>query len=107
MSEPTIREILHFFKNDSLKDVCNELEDPRYANRQHGSRATAALGCGGPLCRKAERDRSRKRNEARAISAGRIYRGGERSYDRDDLLEAIIEWHKAKLASLRAGVLSA
>lgn len=103
----SIEEILSFFGGDSLSDVLKELMDPRYANRQHGSRATAAKHCLGPLCRKAERDRSRERNKRRAIASGRQYREGAREYDRDDLMNAIIEWHKKDLAQRRLEDLSA
>lgn len=98
---------LKFFGEDTLKDVVDELNDPRYGNRQHGSRATAALRCRGPLCRKAERDRSRKRNEARALRSGRDFAEGTREYDRDDLLDAIIRWHKSVLALRRVESISA
>lgn len=82
-----------------LEDVRNELNDPKYATRRHGSRATAALGCNGPLCKRAERIRSRRRNELRAKKAGRSYNPSrERLYDRDDLLEAIGGWHERELA---------
>ena len=107
MREVFVEEILRLFCEDSLKDVVEELDDPRFANRQHGSRATAALGCRGTLCRKAERDRSRRRNEQRAIRSGRQFVGGVREYDRDDLLDAIIRWHKVKLMHRRIEELSA
>lgn len=81
-----------------MADVKAELEDPRFGGRRH-SRATAALGCNGPLCRKAERDRSRNRNQQRAKEAGRAYRPSDsRLYDRDDLLQAIYTWHVLELA---------
>ena len=80
-----------------LADVKTELEDPKYANRKHGSRATKAKGCSGPLCRRAERLRSRNRNASRAADAGRDYSPGSRLYDRDALLDAVVEWHEADL----------
>lgn len=42
-------------------EVLFELTDERYATRTHGSRKTYDDECRGPLCRKSERDRSRKR----------------------------------------------
>lgn len=82
-----------------MADVVEELNDPKYASRRHGSRATYALKCHGPLCRKAERDRARLRNEAIAERAGRVYKEGTgRQYDRDALLEYITEWHRYDLA---------
>lgn len=98
---------LKFFGEDTLADVVEELNDARYANRQHGSRATAALRCRGPLCRKSERDRSRRRNELRATRAGREFAEGYREYDRDDFLDAVIRWHKEVLARRRVMDLSA
>ena len=84
---------------NELTDVREELADPRFGGRSHGSRATYAKNCHGPLCSKVERDRGRLRNEARAERAGRNYRvSGQREYDRDDLLDAIIVWHKRQNA---------
>ncbi len=100
MFQPRVDQILVLFA-DQLADVLEELNDPRYANRQHGSRATSALGCNGPLCKKAERDRSRRRNHARAARQGRMYKEGPRMYDRDDLMDAIIRWHKLKMVERR------
>ena len=56
------------------EDVRAELEDPSFITRKHYSRATYALGCRGPLCRKAEKDRGRERNEVKAKDRGREYR---------------------------------
>lgn len=87
-----------------MKDVKEELDDPRFATRQHGSRATYALRCSGPLCSKRERDRARRRNEERARTAGREYSPSDRRmYDRDEILEAVIAWHKQELAKRRSG----
>lgn len=94
--EVRIEDILEW---PELKDVREELMDPRFGGRQHYSRATAAKGCGGPLCRKAERDRSRERNKRRG---GENYQPSpHRIYDRDDLLEAIIKWHIEDLEKRR------
>lgn len=85
-----------------LKDVKDELDDPRFSGRSHGSRATYAKKCHGPLCSKAERDRGRNRNQKRAGDSGRPYQASiHRKYDRDDLLEAIIVWHKRAKALAR------
>lgn len=85
-----------------MKDVKDELEDPRFAGRSHGSRATYAKKCKGPLCSKAERDRGRDRNEKRALDSGREYRASDyRLYDRDALLEEVIKWHKKARALAR------
>lgn len=83
-------------------DIREELEDPEYSSRQHYSRATYALGCHGPLCRKAERDRGRNRNEQRAHARGNKYKPNHdfRLSDPDNIDE-IIEWHVAELAERR------
>lgn len=76
-------------------DIYNELTDNRFASRQHYSRATYAQGCRGPLCRKAERDRGRKRTEKKAEDAGREYQPNPeiRTDTREGLLNLIINWH--------------
>jgi hypothetical protein len=76
-------------------DIVAELQDPEYASRQHYSRATYAEGCHGPLCRKSEKDRGRKRNEARALKAGREYKPAvdDEANARDALLDMVIHWH--------------
>lgn len=76
-------------------DIFVELTDEKFLSRQHYSRATYAHGCRGPLCKKAERDRGRKRSERRAEDKGREYAPNEdgRKTDRDGLLTFIIEWH--------------
>lgn len=76
-------------------DIFLELTDSEYITRQHHSRATYALGCRGPLCQKAERDRGRRRQEAKATNAGRTYIPvpQHRKLDREDLLNAVFEWH--------------
>ena len=81
-----------------MADVMKELADPRFSGRSHGSRATYALKCEGPLCKIAERLRGRRRNEAKAARLGIEYIPGDnRIYDRDDLLLAVIAWHKMDL----------
>lgn len=81
------------------EDIRAELEDPEFITRKHYSRATYALGCHGPLCRKAERDRGRLRNEERA---GEDYSPalGIRVPDPDNIDE-IIEWHISDLNERR------
>jgi len=94
----TIEQILEW---PEMADVIEELESIKFLTRQHGSRATAAVGCNGPLCRKAERDRQRERNEEKATAAGRTYVPRQRLWDRDELIDAIIEWHKNQLTEGR------
>lgn len=77
-------------------DIFLELNDSEYITRQHHSRATYALGCRGPLCQKAERDRGRTRQERRAEEAGRPYipvPQHRKHVDREDLLNAVRRWH--------------
>jgi hypothetical protein len=76
-------------------DIVTELQDPKFATRTHYSRATYADGCRGPLCRKSEKDRGRKRNEAKAAAAGRPYNPSvdEEANARDALLDMVIHWH--------------
>jgi len=76
-------------------DVRKELSDPEFGTRKHHSRATYALGCHGPLCRKAERDRGRSRNEQRALNNGRAYvPNNDIRLEENQLLEEIIEWYE-------------
>lgn len=90
-------------KWDSLPDeIRDELRDPEFGLRQHYSRATYALGCRGPLCRKAERDRGRNRNEMKAADAGREYSPNHEHRTQDpDEIEEIIEWHIEEIAERR------
>lgn len=74
-------------------DVRAELEDAEYATRKHHSRATYALGCHGPLCRKAERDRGRGRTERRAKDSGREYIPNHDIRLDDPELDGIVEWY--------------
>ena len=75
-------------------DVRKELSDVEYSTRRHYSRATYALGCHGPLCRKAERDRGRGRNEQKAVSSGREYKPNpDIRLSDNELLEEIVEWY--------------
>jgi hypothetical protein len=78
------------------EDVKKELEDPDFPTRQHYARATYALGCRGPLCRKSERDRGLRRNAQRAAEEGKEYKPVKRVQSKDDdLLDKIIAWHIA------------
>ena len=81
------------------EDVHDELTDERFTGRKHYKRATYAKGCHGPLCRKAEKDRGRERNEQRAREAGRTYRPAlaYRRTDREAELDIIIAWHLAEI----------
>lgn len=85
-----------------MADVLAEINDPRFGGRSHGSRATYAVKCRGPLCTKVEREKQRAKNERTARAAGRPYQASiHRKYDRDALLTAIIRWHKREMALRR------
>lgn len=71
-------------------DVREELENPEYITRKHYSRSTYALGCHGPMCRRAETLRGRDRNEARALDQGREYVPNPKIRLEDELLDRII-----------------
>lgn len=86
-------------------DIREELENPEYITRKHHSRATYALGCHGPLCQKAERDRGRERSESKT---GDKYKPAPHHRKPDPHnVEDIIEWHIAELAERRASTKSA
>lgn len=94
VNDENITEILEW---PELEDVKAELEDYRFLTRSHGTGGTAALGCHGPLCRKLERDKRRRRTERKAKREGREVELRDRIYDRDALLEAITTWHKMQI----------
>lgn len=82
---------------DLPADIFAELKDAVYGTRQHYSRATYALGCRGPLCRKAERDRGRRRNEQRG---GEDYNPAMNlRIPEPENINEIIEWHLAEVES--------
>lgn len=85
-------------------DVEAELADERFLNRKHGSRATHSAGCHGPLCRRAETLRGRRRTETRAEKENREYipsRRMPRDDSRDLELSIAFAWHCADLAERR------
>lgn len=75
-------------------DVLAELKDPDYIGRTHYKKATYAVGCRGPLCKKRERDEARASTERAAREAGRPYVPRPTpAQERDDELNAVIAWH--------------
>lgn len=80
------------------EDVIAELEDERFNTRTHGKRATAGVGCNGPLCRKAERDAAHEKYSRKRQRAGkppaRVGLRDEKARERDELLEGIQLWHE-------------
>ena len=84
-------------------DVLAELNDEKFATRQHYSRATYALGCHGPLCRLKEKHRGRSRNALRAQDEGREYEpiAAARKDERESVLMPIVRWHLESRAKQR------
>lgn len=77
-------------------EVRAELEG-EFAHRLHYSKGTYADGCRGPLCRKAERDATKDRQEARERVTGLPYRplvDTPQNCLRDDFLNNIIWQHR-------------
>jgi hypothetical protein len=82
---------------DLADDVRAELEDPLYKGRTHYKKATYAVGCRGPLCRKLERDEARANTARKAIEAGREYVPRQTDAQaRDEELDRVIDWHLAE-----------
>jgi hypothetical protein len=80
-----------------LELVRAELEDEKFVNRTHGTRATYAENCHGPLCQKSERDRGRIRHAVRQRSKGKQVVRRVRSESQvklDNLLNEIIRQHR-------------
>lgn len=78
-------------------DIKAELTDKRFPNRSHHSRSTYADGCRGPLCRKSERDRSRRRTAYRAQRKGKPYAPVPRAPEDlalDAHLDQVVAWLK-------------
>lgn len=74
------------------EDIFEELTDPDYKGLMHYSRATYALGCRGPMCRRKERDRALQRNERRIVAQGRPYVRRADEGDRPKEILALAEW---------------
>lgn len=75
------------------QEVLDELDDPEYATRSHYSRSTYALGCHGPLCTRAERDRGRRRNAVAAANAGRDYKPNHKIRAEEDDIDRAVSWY--------------
>lgn len=84
-------------------EIGKELIDEKFLTRVHYSRATYAAGCHGPLCKKAERDRGRKRTEYRAEADGREYFPNHdiRVTEHDAYMNKVITWHIHELEGRR------
>lgn len=53
-------DVIDRLPNDMMIEVVDELTSVEFASRTHGTRSCHNAGCRGPLCRKFNRDRSRK-----------------------------------------------
>lgn len=95
------------------EDVLEELNDPRFLNRTHGTRGTYAKasdggkGCRGPLCRKSERDEGHAKYARKRARDGKDARVGlldEEARARDELLTRIIAWHRGVRVVVRSSM---
>lgn len=79
-----------------LAEVRAELAG-EYGHRLHYSKGTYADGCRGPMCRKAERDETKARQERKERKSGRPYKpqvDDPETCLRDDLLNTMIFRHR-------------
>jgi hypothetical protein len=92
-----------YYKPSPLRDqiraeVLEELSGP-FGNRTHYSKSTYSAGCRGPMCRKAERDKTKERQEKVYRKSGLPYRpqrDTEENCMRDDILNQMIYVHRAE-----------
>jgi hypothetical protein len=71
----------------------DELLDEKFDTFTHGSKATYAYGCKGPLCRKAERDACAVRYRKKVGRPVKEYTPREGAYP-EDWLQRILDWHR-------------
>jgi hypothetical protein len=101
---------LHMIRtlDDLPEDVLDEISDERYINRTHGRRATRAVGCNGPLCKKAERDRGRNRmREVRGLEPlddEPDTKARERDVILNRCLAWYLQWRERAIQAKRLGV---
>lgn len=74
------------------KEIADELINPEFINRTHGTKSGLNAGCCGPLCRKFNRDRSRAIYE-RANPDQIRSRPGPEDPERDAFLDTLITAH--------------
>lgn len=92
-----------FWKPSELRDqikaeVEQELQG-EFGSRLHYSRGTYAVGCRGIMCRKAERDETKNRQEVMYRKSGLPYRPQVDTPERcmsDDILNDLIYRHRAE-----------
>lgn len=82
-------------------DIREELNDRKFKSRTHGARSTYAQGCRGPLCKKAERDRARRKHEIKMLAQGKSVSPlpPRKGRDRDEFLQWILGWHRGSRRS--------
>ena len=97
------RDMDWFFKPSELRDqIRSEVElelSGEFGNRTHYSKATYAAGCRGPMCTKAERDKTKERQENLFRKSGLPYRPQRDTSEncmRDDILNDIIYRHRVE-----------
>ncbi len=71
--------------DEMTQDIRDELLDPAFASRTHGTRGTYAQGCHGPLCRESERIRGNSRFESNPLPELEA---------RYALLASVTAWHR-------------
>jgi hypothetical protein len=80
-----------------LKAECQAEINGEFSHRIHYSKGTYASGCRGPMCRKAERDKTKERQEAKYRKSGLPYRPQVDDHEtciREDALNLIIFYHR-------------
>lgn len=73
--------------DELYEEIQKELKDAAFASRTHGSRATYALNCHGPLCTEAERLRGNARFESKPLPELQT---------RYEYIQAVIDWHRER-----------
>lgn len=99
--------MLSEFEFDELpREVQRELLDPKFKGWKHASHSTYSEGCGGPLCLKAERDRSRRRYRQKRAQLGkpevRDRPHARLDFEEEERIDAIVEWYNATRNSTAA-----
>jgi hypothetical protein len=97
--------MLSKYEFDELpRKVQHELLNPKYRKWKHASHSTYSDGCSGPLCLKAERDRSRRRYRQKRAQLGKP-QVKERpiarlDFEEEERIDAIVEWYLANRETL-------
>lgn len=85
---------------DILTEIVDELSDPEYLGRIHGQYSAHSKGCGGPLCRKYNRDKVRDNYRKRHPEVQRTR--APRDPDLDEMLTRVIAAHAKQVLHDRA-----